>query len=102
MTVFKRIAIALATIATLTGATNAEMNQREKAIFTATLVAYQQVCPGRMPGAGTLWINTYKGSFTQSETDLATGLVGETMKEFGGTKAWCSKIKARIIDGLDG
>ena len=85
----------------LTGGAHAEMNHREKAIFTATLIGYQQVCPGRMPGAGTLWINTHKGTFTQSETDLATGLVGETMKEFGGTKPWCSKIKAKIINGLD-
>jgi hypothetical protein len=48
-----------------------------------------------------LWINTHKGTFTQSETDLATGLAGETMKEFGGTKPRCSKIKAKIVNGLD-
>ena len=101
---FKKMITAAIVATALASAAHAEtMSPREKAIFTATLTTYQETCPGRMPGAGALWINMHKDTLHQKcTTDLASGLVGESVKIFGGTKAWCSKIKVKIINGLDG
>ena len=99
---FKKLVCTIALVAATLGPANAAetMTSKEKALYTATLLTYKKLCSGRMPEAGTLWIEMHKGTFTDDDTAYAVVMVGKSVERFG--KNWCSKIGANAVKNLDG
>ena len=98
---FRKIAIALATVAALTGAAHAEASRADKAILLASVLAYDKLCTTPLPPVAVSWKDENVGTFTEKESQVAIKKLTNTVESIG-LGPWCrmmtTAFKATIAE----